>query len=377
MSFDAIVIGLGAMGSAAVRELTRRGQRVLGLEQFALGHHRGSSHGATRIIRTAYYEHPDYVPLVRRAFPLWEELERDTRQTLLTRIPCLSLGASDSAMISGVRRATLEHRLAVEELDECELRNRFPQFHLRGGTVGLLESEAGALRVEAGVMAFQTAALQTGRTELRSEKVVRSWKATSEGVEVITEKGEYSAANLIVTAGSWAGELLRDLGIPLRIMRQVQLWFEPSSNDFQPDRFPIFLHETPLGDFYGLPSFDGNGVKCAEHYGAAELLKPSEVDWAVSEADENRARSYLARYLPGANGRMTRAEVCQYTLSPDRHFIIDRHPEFPQVAFAAGFSGHGFKFAPVVGEILADLVLEGSTRHRIGLFRGNRLQSHP
>ena len=376
MTFDAIVIGLGAMGSATVRELNRRGQRVLGLEQFALGHHRGSSHGATRIIRTAYYEHPDYVPLVRQAFPMWEELERDTQATLLTRIPCLSLGSSDSAMIAGVRRATLEHRLAVEALDETELRKRFPQFQIEGGTVGLLESDAGALRVEAGVKAFQSAALRTGLAELRSEETVRSWKATSNGVEVTTEKGIYSAAKLIITAGSWAGGLLRDLGMPLSIMRQVQLWFGTADDRlFRRDRFPIYLADVDGAFFYGLPVIDGHGHKVARHYGAPELPDPDAVDRAVTASDEIAVRAFLNAHLPAVNGPRRRGQVCTYTLTPDRHFILDQHPDHANVAVAAGFSGHGFKFAPVVGEIMADLVTTGTTSHPIEMFRIGRFDA--
>jgi sarcosine oxidase len=373
MSHDVIVLGLGGMGSAAAAALARRGARVLGLDQFPLVHRRGSSHGHTRIIRTAYYEHPAYVPLVRRAFALWHELEQRVGGPLLTPCPCLTVGEPDSELVRGVKRAAAEHGLPVDELDRASLVNRYPQFVPDEQHVGVLEHAAGFLRVEDCVQAHLTDATAHG-AELHAEEPAVGWKAVGDGVAVTTARNTYSAAKLVVTAGAWATRLLADIGVPLTVMRQVQLWFDPGPklHDFARDRFPIFLLECGLGAFYGLPTVGQMGLKCARHYGAAELPDPDGVNWDVTDADERPARDFLRRYIPAAAGPRTRGEVCLYTLTPDRHFVIDRHPEYPQVAVACGFSGHGFKFAPTVGEILADLALTGTTAHPIPLFRAGR-----
>ncbi len=376
MTYDAIVLGLGGMGSAAAYHLAARGARVLGLEQFPLVHRRGSSHGHTRIIRTAYYEHPDYVPLVRRSFALWHELEQRSGRPLLTPCPCLSIGSAGSDLIAGVKRAASEHGLVVEELDHRGIVERYPQFVPDESHVGVLEHAAGFLRVEECVHAHLAAAAECG-AELHAEAPVVGVKQDSDSVEVTTTKGVYSAARLVVTAGAWATRLLADIGVPLTVMRQVQLWFTPApvSLQFRPKRFPIFMLESDLGAFYGLPAVEKFGLKCARHYGAPELPGPENVSWDVTVADEVPVREFLRRHLPTADGPRIQDSVCMYTLSPDRHFVIDRHPYHPRVSVACGFSGHGFKFSPVVGEILADLALTGTTKHPIGLFRANRFSS--
>ena len=368
-TFDVIVLGVGGMGSAAAFELARRGRRVLGLEQFALGHDRGSSHGHTRIIRKAYYEHPDYVPLVLRAFDRWRDLERRCGRTLLTECPCLSIGRPDGELVAGVRRSAEQHGLPVEQLDPAALRRRFPAFRFDDDYVGVLEHSAGFLLVDDCVRAHAEEAGRLGAV-IRDGEPVLSWKAEGGGVAVETAAGRYAAARLVVTAGPWAGRMLGELGARLRVMRQVVLWFGPREpNLFQKDVFPIFIAETPDGDFYGLPALNADGVKVARHYGAPELYDPSDAVRTVSAEDEAPVRRFLQAHLPAADGPVNRASVCIYTLTPDRHFLIDVHPAHPQVVFAAGFSGHGFKFASVVGEILADLAESGRTDRPIEMFR--------
>jgi sarcosine oxidase len=376
MTYDAIVLGLGGMGSAAAYHLAACGASVLGLEQFPLVHRRGSSHGHTRIIRTAYYEHPDYVPLVRRSFMLWHELGAQLGRKLLTPLPCLSLGPPESELIRGVEKAAAEHRLDTERLSADALKWRYRQFRMPADMVGVIEQSAGALFVEECVRAYLDAAASTGRADLRAEEPAASWASHPTHVAVTTARGTYTAAHLVVTAGAWAASLLADLGVPLRVMRQVQHWFMPADPiAFGPDRFPVFIADTPAGAFYGLPSLAGQGLKLAGHYAAPELMSPDKVDWAVTDADSDSAVAFLRNHMPTAADRPVRSEVCMYTLSPDRHFVIDRHPYHPRVSVACGFSGHGFKFSPVVGEILADLALTGTTSHPIGLFRANRFSS--
>jgi sarcosine oxidase len=367
-TFDVIVIGVGGMGSAAACELARRGRRVLALEQFALGHDRGSSHGHTRIIRKAYYEHPDYVPLVCRAFERWYDLEQRQGIHLLSGCPCLSIGRADSAMIAGVRASAAQHHLPVGTLDAAELRRRFPAFQFGEDYEGVLEHSAGFLYVDDCVQAYACEAVRLGATIQDNEPVV-SWQAGEREVTVQTTATRYTAARLLITAGPWASELLASRGAFLRVMRQVVQWFGTRDDAlFRRDAFPLYIADTPQGHFYGFPVLNANGAKVAQHYGAPELMHPSEIERTIKPEDEERARAFLREYLPMIDGPRRRASVCIYTLTPDRHFIIDLHPDHSNVALAAGFSGHGFKFAAVVGEILADLADNGRTQLPISMF---------
>jgi len=372
-TFDVIVVGAGGMGSAAAFELARRGRSVLALEQFPLVHDRGSSHGHTRIIRRAYYEHPAYVPLVRRAFERWHDLEQRTGRHLLTACPCLGIGPPAGEVVAGVLAAAREHGLAVDRLLPADLRLQFPQFRFDEGYVGVLERDAGFLYVEECVLAHLDAARALGAL-VQPEEPVTGWEARGDGVTVTTPKGTYNAGRLVLTAGPWAGRLLGDRGRRLRVMRQTILWFGTTDEAaFRRDRFPIFLAEVSGGPFYGLPAIDCRGVKVARHYGAPELVSPDEVERAVRPADERPVRDFLTAHVPAAAGALRYAQTCMYTMTPDRHFLIDLHPDHPNVAVAGGFSGHGFKFSSVVGEVLADLAETGRTNWPIDMFRFARL----
>jgi sarcosine oxidase len=370
--YDVIVLGVGGMGSAACFELARRGRRVLGVEQFPLVHNRGSSHGHTRIIRTAYAEHPGYVPLVQRAFERWFELEQLTGRHLLTDCPCLNAGPPGSEHVDGVRTSVREHRLQAEELSGTEINRRFPAFNLPAAYSGILEQAAGFLYVEECVRAHIDAAVSLGAT-IQAEEPVREWKIVGAGVEVTTEKNTYLAAKLVVTAGAWATQLLADIGMPLCVMRQTLLWFDTDAraSTFRRDRFPIFIADVPGMPFYGLPAIDRFGLKVARHYGAPELPNPDDVNWNIVDTDLSAMRPLIDTFIPGL-GAFTKGQVCMYTVTPDHHFVIDVHPAKPQVSVACGFSGHGFKFASSVGEVLADLAEHGSTKHEIGMFSAKR-----
>jgi len=371
-NYDAIVVGVGGMGSATAFELARRGRRVLALEQFALGHDQGSSHGQTRIIRKAYYEDPAYVPLVQRAFQRWYDLEQRVGRRLLTECGCLSIGRPDSKLLAGVRASAEMHGLPVEYLDTAGLRRQFPAFRFGDDYSGVLERSAGFLYVEDCVQAHIQAARELGATILPDQPAL-SWASDGSGVVVETPNGRFRAGRLVLTAGPWAASLLAHWGQRLTIMRQVAFWFgtsQPAS--FRRDVFPLYICDLPEGHYYGFPMLNDLGPKVAQHYGAPELSGPAEVDRIVSTGDEERIQAFLRAHLPGVDGPRRHASVCLYTLTPDRHFILDVHPEHQQVVVAAGFSGHGFKFASVVGENLADLVEKGRTDWPIELFRLTR-----
>ena len=375
--YDAIVAGLGGMGSATAYQLAGRGKRVLGLEKFHPAHDRGSSHGRSRIIRQAYFEDPAYVPLLLRAYELWERLERDTDQELMTLTGGLMIGRRESELVSGSVRSAEEHGLPYELLDADEIRERFPPFSPDPGTVALYEKKAGFVRPEETVRAHLDRADALG-ADLRFEEPILSWEALGNGVRVETPEGSYEAERLVITPGAWAPQVLGDLGLPLEVERQVMYWFEPKNGrePFLPDRFPIYIWEPDDGNwFYGFPvQDDERGVKAAFYRAGGVLTTPETVDREVHDEEIDFLRAYLAEYLPDLASRCLDARVCMYTNTPDLHFVISLHPELEQVAIACGFSGHGYKFCSVVGEILADLATEGSTRHPIDLFSPARLK---
>jgi sarcosine oxidase len=375
-NYDVIVLGVGGMGSAALFELARRGRSVLGIEQFGLVHDRGSSHGQTRIIRKAYAEHPDYVPLLRRAYDRWYELEQLQGRRLFTECGCLQIGRPQSSLVAGVLASATTHGLPIEMLGREQVHRRYPAFRLDEDMVAVLEHEAGFLDVEECVRAHIDQARIFG-AEVRCGEPVHSWEAGPEQVTVRTDAGVYHAAHLVLTAGPWAPRLLAAWGAPLRVMRQVPLWFETREpRRLRRDVFPTFIVDTGLEHYYGFPAINPLGLKVARHYGAPELESPEQIERTVTVADVKPVSLFLQQYLRGAAlSYMTwSGQVCTYTLTPDRHFIVDRHPEHANVVIAAGFSGHGFKFASVIGEIMADLVESGRTSLPIELFRIDRFQ---
>jgi sarcosine oxidase len=375
--YDAIVAGLGGMGSATAYQLARRGKRVLGLEKFSPGHDRGSSHGRSRIIRQAYFEHPAYVPLLLRAYELWKQLERETGRELMTLTGGLMIGRREGELVAGSVRSAEEHGLPYELLDAEALEQRFPPLSPDPDTVALYEKKAGFVRPEESVMAHLDRAGASG-ADLRFEEPVLSWEPSGKGVRVETPEGSYEAERLVVTPGAWATQLLADLDLPLEVERQVMYWFEPEGGiePFLPDRFPIFIWEPDDGNmFYGFPAQDEDrGVKAAFFRLGGIPATPETIDREIHEEEIDLIRSYLAEYVPDLAGRCLGARACMYTNTPDQHFVISSHPEHPQVVVACGFSGHGYKFCSVVGEILADLATEGSTRHPINLFSPTRLK---
>ena len=369
MAVDVAVIGLGATGSAALHQLAKRGLRVVGFEQFAPGHDRGSSHGETRIIRLGYFEHPSYVPLVRAAIPLWRALERESGQALLHVTGILEMGAPDGTLVAGTLRAAQAHGLAHEVLDAANVMGRFPAFRLPPHFVGVFQPEGGILAAELAIQAQLALAAAAG-AEVRTNETVRAIEPTAAGVRVITERDAIDAGQVVVAAGPWVKQLLPDLSVPLRVTRQVVGWFEPAEAALLArERCPVYLIENDAGVFYGFPACPKPGVKFAKHHHGDETVDPAGPARPVDDADVALLRAALAANVPAANGRLVEAQTCRYTMTPDGDFILDRLPGAPAILVASPCSGHGFKFAPVIGDILADLATRGATRHDTSRFR--------
>lgn len=358
-TYDAVVLGIGGVGSAALFHLAARGLRVLGIDRFLPGHDRGSSHGQTRLIRKAYHEHPAYVPLVERAYSLWRELEELSGRSLYRQVGILEVGPEEGTVVPGVLASARQHRLEVERLDAETLRRRFPGFCVPPEFAAVFEAQAGYLFVEDCTRAHVDQALVRG-AKLRIGAEVRSWEADGGAVRIRLDDGAIHAGRLLIAAGAWAGTLLADLRVPLEVVRKSLYWFDAPEEIYGERRGgPGFIFETGDGNFYGFPFIAGQGLKCAEHTGGVSVADPLAVSRLPLAQETRRVQQFLARYLPRVSPEPTNFAVCLYTLSPDRNFIVDRHPAHPAVCFAAGLSGHGFKFASVLGEVLADFAVSG------------------
>ncbi|WP_193048665.1 N-methyl-L-tryptophan oxidase [Mycolicibacterium baixiangningiae] len=374
MSYDVIVIGLGGMGSAAAYHLAARGQRVLGLEKFTPAHDKGSSHGGSRIIRQSYFEDPAYVPLLLRAYELWEQLATDSAREVYRLTGGLFIGPPDCLTVAGSLLASRQWGLPHEVLDADEIRTRYPAFTPRGGDIALFEAKAGFARPEMTVQAHLDLAEHAGAT-LRFGEEVTGWTATDGGVRVTTATGTYTAGQLVVCPGAWAPKLLAEFGIPITVERQVLYWLDPVGGVDPFVGHPIFIAENERAEqIYGFPAIDGpgGGVKVA-FFRKGVVCTPETIDRVVHDQEIREMRDEVARLLPALDGPCVHSATCMYSNTPDQHFVIARHPDSVNVTVACGFSGHGFKFVPVVGEILADLATTGTTAHPIDLFDPRRL----
>ncbi|MFI9504454.1 N-methyl-L-tryptophan oxidase [Nocardia sp. NPDC052566] len=375
---DVIVVGLGGMGSAAAYHLAARGQRVLGLEKFTPAHDKGSSHGGSRIIRQSYFEDPAYVPLLLRAYELWEKLAADSEREVFRLTGGLYLGPPDSLTVAGSLRASREWSLPHEVLDAGEIRRRFPNFTPDAGDIGIYEGKGGFARPELTVQAHIDLALRAGATLSFGEEVL-DWAESASGVTVTTTRATYHADQLVVCPGAWAPKLLAEFGIPITIERQVLYWLDPVGGTAAFEDQPIYIDEDAAGaQIYGFPAIDGpaGGVKVAFFRKGIECT-PDTIDRVVHPHEVREMRERAATVLPALDGPPVHTATCMYSNTPDEHFVIARHPDMARITIACGFSGHGFKFVPVVGEILADLATEAKTAHPIALFDPQRLVATP
>jgi len=362
------------MGSAAAYHLSSRGQRILGLERFGPAHNNGSSHGDSRIIRQAYHEHPDYVPLVQRAYHLWHQLEHQAGVTLLHTTGGLMLGRPGSSIVEGALLSATQHQLPHQLLNANEIRRRFPAFQPRPDDIAVYETAAGYLLPETAIHTHLELAARQG-ADLHFHEPVIDWSAhpSGDGVTVKTETATYHADRLVIAPGAWASQLLADLEIPFDVRRLVMCWFQPIAHPdlFQPANFPIYIW-----DVDGQSIFYGIGVKAGMH-SAPTRCTPETIDRTIRDADVSELRGHLQNFIPDLNGPLDRAVTCMYTLTPDQHFVVGLHPRHPQVSIAAGFSGHGFKFTSVIGEILADLAIHGHTAQPIRFLSHHRFAHAP
>ena len=368
-SYDVIVVGVGGMGSAALYELAKRGQRVLGIERYGIAHDMGSSHGFTRIIRLAYYEDPSYVPLLRRAYELWRELQEVMGEQVLHITGSIDAGPPGSLTFDGSLESCRMHGIPHEVLTSAEISSRFPGYRLPSETMAVYQEDGGFLVPEKCIEGYVELAKGFG-ADVHTDERVLDWSATSSGVHVTTDGGKYEAERLVVTAGAWTESMLpqlKGLAVP---ERQVLAWFEPKRPEhFRPASFPVFNVVVDEGRYYGFPEFGVPGFKVGRYHHLEEVVDPETYDREPNDADETLLRKFTENYFPDAAGATSSMKACMFTNSPDEHFIVDRLPDAPQVTVAAGFSGHGFKFCSVVGEVLADLSMNGTTRHDIAMFR--------
>jgi len=372
MDYDAIVLGVGGMGSAATYHLARRDVDVLGIERFDVPHAKGSSHGVTRIIRLPQFKDPAYVPLVADALDLWKELEtrRDTR--LFYETGTLDFGPGESDVFHGSRESCRVHDLEHSVLTGAEVSERFGGYDLPPEYRAVYQPDGGFLHAEQCVVAHVEAAHAEGAT-IRARERVTDWEAGESGVRVTTDRGSYTAETLVTTAGAWTGDLFPGLDDYLEPERQVLGWFQPTAPErFRPGNFPVFVADVPEGNYYGFPVFEVPGFKFGKHHHRGQTGHPADLGSEPNREDETVLREFADRYMPAGTGPTMQLATCLYTNTPDEDFILDVHPDHERVVVGAGFSGHGFKFASVVGEVLADLAEDATTAHPVERFELGR-----
>jgi monomeric sarcosine oxidase len=364
------------MGTAAAWELGKRGERALVLEQFGHVHGFGAHSGKTRVIRHAYSEGADYVPLVLRADDLWVELEAASGQEVLHRVGGLEMSAPGNPHTEQAMRSAEAYNVPFELLEPAEVRRRWPQFKVPDDWKAIFCPRSGFLAVEPALKALGAQARELG-VEIRENEPARDWGATDNGAWAKTDEGTYTADRLIITAGAWSAALLADLDLTLSVKRKTLFWLEVERPErFSPERFPIFITDSPGTEFYGFPIFEEPGLKVAVHTGG-QPTTADNVDRSVRDDEKQDVLPAAKRVFDGITGRVVSSVVCLYTMSPDEDFIVDRHPRWPHVVFGAGFSGHGFKFATAIGEHLVDLAFDSSEKPypilSLGRFAGVEL----
>ena len=363
------------MGSAVAYQLALRGCKVLGLEQHNIPNDLGASHGINRMIRLAYAEDPRYIPMVRRSYKLWRDVGRACGEKLLFVTGGIDAGPESSWIVRGSLRSCIEHNLKHETLTASELQRRFPAFHLPKSMIAVYQPDAGFVLSERAIVAHVSLALKSG-AEVHARERVIDWNVRKGAVTVRTDRGSYRASRLVITAGPWAAHVIERLRGVVKPERQVLLWVQPKRPElFEMNRFPVFYMQDERGEkYYGMPIHSIPGFKFGKYNHLREQVDPDTMDRECHPKDELVLRKAIRKYFPDADGPTLAMKTCLFSNTSDENFILDVHPDFPQVSVAAGFSGHGFKFCPVVGEIMADLALEGGSKtYDLSLFGLDRL----
>ncbi|MDL5360657.1 N-methyl-L-tryptophan oxidase [Halalkalicoccus sp. NIPERK01] len=372
--YDDIVVGVGGMGSATCYQLAKRGRDVLGLERFDVPHSMGSSHGVSRIIRLAYYEDPSYVPLVRRAYDLWDEIQTRHGEQLLFETGSIDAAPAEDPLFKGSRRSCEEHDINHEVLTGSEVNERYPGYDIPEDHMAVYQPNGGYVLSERAIVAHAMEAQAEG-ARIQARERVTGWEPEGDGVRVTTDRGEYRGENLVIASGAWAAEhvdALDGIAVP---QRQVLAWLQPQRPErFVPENFPVWNLQVEEGRFYGLPVVKVPGFKFGRYMHREEDVDPDAMNREPEPADERLLRKFAENHFPEGTGPTMGLATCMFTNTPDGHFVIDRHPEYPQVVFGAGFTGHGYKFASVIGEVLADLASEGRTDHPIEPFALDRFE---
>jgi sarcosine oxidase len=374
--YDVIVVGVGGMGSAACWQLAKRGQRVLGLERFDIPHAYGSSHGVTRIIRLAYYESPAYVPLLKRALALWHETSAAFGETLMVTTGSIDAGPPDSDVFRGSLESSRIHDLDHQVLTGAEVNARYPGYRLPDDFAAVFQKDGGFVLSERAIVAHVTMAQAAGAEIHAQEKVLEWSPIAGGGVRVVTSRGSYEAGRLVLSPGAWVGDLvpaLKPIAVP---ERQALGWFQPDDPaKFSPAAFPVLNLLVEEGRYYLLPVYGVPGLKIGLYHHLGESGPADELSREATAEDEAVLRRCIARYFPGADGPVMALHTCMFTNTPDEHFIIDTLPGQKEAIVASPCSGHGYKFASVVGEIIADLATTGQSRFDLSMFRLGRFDA--
>lgn len=374
--FDVAVIGAGTMGMAAGAFLAQKKVETVLIDAFDPPHNHGSHHGDTRMIRHAYGEGRHYVTLVKRAQQLWEELEEQTSYRIFKKTGVIGLGSKDSSFLKETIAAARKYELPLEVLNSDEVNENWPGFSVPEHFIGCYEAESGFIYSENAIRAYKEMALKNGAELVTNTPVQHIEIDDKIGVKIITENKVFRAKKVIITVGAWASKLLPDLKLPIQPTRKAFGWFGAPGNLYDQSSFPSFYIEDQDDMCYGFPSIDGAGLKIGRSDGG-QKIDPNQhtQNFGQYDSDEGELRSFLASYMPEANGTLIQGKTCLYTLSTDNDFIIDHHPENDRLIFACGFSGHGFKFASVMGEVLTQLATEGRSKYDISPFSLKRFTS--
>jgi len=372
---DVLVFGVGGVGSAVLYNLAKRGVKVVGVEKFDIAHDKGSSHGETRIIRRQMFENSKYLSLVKQSYDLWSILQKEYGKKLLFQNGILIIGDKNSNILRKLKKGG-RHRLGYTVLSREEMKDLFPQFAIKENEIALYDSFGGYLKVEECIKAHISEAKKHGAKLFLNEEI-EDWKEEKGFIRIKTNKREIKTKKLVITAGPWAKSELKKIGIKLKLLRKVVIWYKwPNMKKFSPEKFPVFIIIKNHARFYGFPAIGKDGIKIGEHSGGTPISNPATLNRKLNKNDQRNFIEIVNEKFPKSNRKLSKFSTCIYSLSPDGHFILDLHPKSSNVVIGAGFCGHGFKFSGVLGEILADLALEGKTKHDISIFRLNRFKEN-